>query len=176
MGGIWVPVDITNYLAPVLGIGRDFITMMRANWMLKGGAEKLISFYYQSQNNTKPSLKTSTKIIKKTRFNSISKVRFPYSLDKEIFSLAIDGRVKKFEEMYEIFLENKDHLKKAGSVLICSKSSVLKILPFVLEEYSTYTFTIERKRIEKYLLKYRYLEIIVIDRVERLKLIDIIRE
>ncbi len=164
LDGIWVPIDITNISEPFLGLAKDFVTVMRANWMSKGGGEKLVTFYYQTDERYRPRLRSSTKLQpletprvqvigepakapKKRRKKWPLDYKLPASTTKEQIKIKLTIQ----EENHTVFNHNSWQRTLKATVILVGNGWIWKALPLLIEAQKTWQYSYS---LDKHLLQY----------------------
>lgn len=153
LGGMWIPMDITNDQKPFLGNYRDFITLMRANWMLSKGMEKIVSFYYKSDHKMPPSLNSSIEVKKVT-----PKMPFPKQPERECKLLFF---MVQQDDLWQIHLENPTSLRVSASLILQSSNKVLKVWSFTLASQEKSFFTLACSLLKSYFFQYNTLKLLI---------------
>ena len=167
VGGVWIPMDITNDLNPTLGIRKDFITLMRANWMSKRNVEKLVSFYYRSFST--PKINSSSQVKSLPYRHGIVLNTLPYFIKIKRNSRSfLQSNIEEKEDCFQITLENLANWNSYATILIVFQHKIIQTFPVYLDEKATGVVNVEKKNIYTYRKK-NIVEIFLLDEVEYLK-------
>ncbi len=153
LNGIWIPMDITNDSQPFLGIYRDFITLMRANWMLSRGMEKIVSFYYRSSHKVPPLLHSKTEVKK-----IIPKLPLVH---REEVASNLSFSIHPQKDFWDIQLTNLTPLKISASLILQSSNRILKVWPFILHPEEKIVFPLPYMLLKSYFSQYATLKLFV---------------
>lgn len=179
LGGLWVPVEITNCHTPVLGLNQEFITLLRTNWICPGTTSQIIAFYYQSSQPCTPNISTSVAV---SRADSPKKVRLvgdaeslPHTFSCKSHNAALTAHLGKDGQDYAVDIQNNTDWALSARIVSTGSHEVLKISPLLCGAREIIRENLSAREVRGQLKAHPTLQLWLVDDAEQSRLIGEIK-
>ncbi len=148
LGGVWIPIDVTNILEPYLGVDHRFVSLLRANWMLPGGSEKILTFYYKSNPDWHAKINSKTRLVpysppKVKIIGEEEKQKHGYFLPTREAMTKISLQITKGKQECQVDIENTRSIALRGTLLLLRREWAYRAIPLDLAPCEKHTFFYE---------------------------------
>ena len=178
MGGIWVPIDVTNLPTPFLGMNNDFITLMRTNWMAPGGMGKLISFYYKTNRAIRPRMKNratvtpvqpvKVKLLEETK-GSRKNRKLPYPFPGRSSSLPFRADVLSHQKHHRVTLCHECSFDRSMLLILKATNRIIRVIPFLACPGRQIVWHFDKEELFPYFENTDKIDLLVMDQTEHCK-------